>query len=234
MTKTKTTFNPNVSKFSPIIWMLFFVAILPNLTSAQVSLPALFCDNMVLQQDFSAPIWGWAEPGTEVIVSGSWSKAPAKSVIADDEGNWKVTLSTASAGGPYQISINDVTIKNVMLGEVWICSGQSNMQWALESSENAEEEIPNADFPGIRLFYVARDNADEPSRNCYGKWELCEPISARSFSAVAYYFGKELHSQLNVPIGLIHVSWGGSSAQAWINRDVLKSTTEGNFYIGVR
>jgi len=205
--------------------------LLTSTISAQVTLPSIFNDNMVLQQNFEAPIWGWAEPGTEVIVSGNWSRMPARSAIADKDGKWMVKLTTLKAGGPYQVYINDRIIDNVMIGEVWICSGQSNMQWALEQTENGEKEIQMADFPSMRLFYAARDNADEPSKDCYGKWETCDPESAKTFSAVAYYFGKEIHKEINVPVGLIHTSWGGSTAQAWTNYNILQSTPEGQYYI---
>lgn len=198
---------------------------------AQITLPSLFADNMVLQQNFEAPVWGWAEPGTEITVSGTWSRMPAKSAVADQDGKWMVKLKTTDAGGPYQLYINDIVIQNVMLGEVWICSGQSNMQMNVKDCENAKDEIAKADYPNIRFFYVARDNADDPSRNCYGSWETCSPKNTKSFSAVAYYFGRELNEKLQTPIGLINVSMGGSSAQAWINNNVLQSTTEGQFYI---
>ncbi len=199
--------------------------------SAQITLPSVFADNMVLQRNFEAPVWGWAKPGTEISVSGTWSRMPARTTVADEDGKWMVKLKTTDAGGPYQLYINDTVINNVLLGEVWICSGQSNMQMAVDRCENAKEEIANADYPNIRFFYVARDNADEPSRNCYGKWEPCSPKTTKSFSAVAYYFGKELHEDLEIPIGLIHTSKGGSSAEAWINYNVLQSTPEGKFYI---
>jgi len=198
---------------------------------SQVKLASIFNDHMVLQQNFNAPVWGWAEPGTEITISGNWSKMTAVKTIADQEGKWMTKIKTSSAGGPYELYINEITINNVMLGEVWICSGQSNMQMALNRCENAEEEISKAFYPDIRFFYVARDHADEPSRDCYGYWVSCQPPSAKTFSAVAYYFGREIYTELNVPIGLIHVSWGGSSAQAWINENVLKSTPEGKFYI---
>ena len=219
----------NFKIFGPTLSLLFFL--LTSNISAQVTLPSIFNDNMVLQQNFEAPIWGWAEPGSEIIVSGSWSRMPARTAIADKDGKWVVKLKTTSAGGPYYVYINDIAIENVMLGEVWICSGQSNMQWALEQSEDAEEEIDKADFPSMRLFYVARDNADEPSKDCYGKWEVCNPETAKSFSAVAYYFGKEIYKDLDVPVGLIHTSWGGSTAQAWTNYNILQSSPEGQYYI---
>jgi len=219
------------NKETPLFMALFFLLVFNCPIQAQINLPSIFSDSMVLQQNFEVPVWGWAEPGAEVIISGNWSRMPAKTVIADEDGQWMTRIKTTSAGGPYQLYVNDQIIENVMLGEVWICSGQSNMQWALNQTENAEVEIENAEFPSIRLFYVARDHADESSRDCYGKWVKCNPGSAESFSAVAYYFGKEIHREMNVPVGLIHVSWGGSSAQAWINYNVLQSTPEGQYYI---
>ena len=197
---------------------------------AQLELPALFSDNMVLQQQFEAPFWGWANTGEIVIAKGSWNNT-AIEVETNTNGKWSLKLPTPKAGGPYIVTINEDTLHNVMIGEVWICSGQSNMQWALDKSMNGQEEIPSANYPNIRLFYVSRDNADEPSKDCYGKWEMCTPESAKTFSAVAYYFGKELNGELNVPVGLIHTSWGGSTAQAWTNYQVLQSTHEGRYYI---
>ncbi|MFC2107314.1 sialate O-acetylesterase [Bacteroidota bacterium] len=198
--------------------------------SAQITLPSVISDNMVLQQNFDAPLWGWAHPGEKISIKGSWDNI-SKETSAEADGKWMLKLKTIEAGGPYFVTINKDTIHNVLLGEVWICSGQSNMQWELGQSENSVQEIEKADYPDIRLFYVARDNADEPSNDCYGNWVACNPENAKTFSAVAYYFGKELHNELNIPIGLIHVSWGGSSAQAWINYNVLQSTPEGRFYI---
>ena len=211
-----------------LILVLFFQQLC--FVRAQIILPSLFCDNMVFQQNFDAPVWGWADPGEQVVVSGNWNNVPIET-LANSAGEWQLKLPTSAAGGPYFVCINEDTLHNVMLGEVWICSGQSNMQWALEQVENAGEEISDADFQEMRLFYVARDHADEPSRDCYGKWEVCSPETAAKFSAVAYYFGRELYKQLDVPIGLIHVSWGGSPAEAWTNIDALKATPEGRYYI---
>ncbi len=212
-------------------WKIILIVLFPGqILFAQVKLPSLFGDNLVLQQQFDAPLWGWAKPGDVVLVSGSWNNN-TKEIAAGADGKWIVKLQTPKAGGPYFITINDDTLHNVMIGEVWICSGQSNMQWALSQTDNAEKEIENANYPEIRLFYVARDNAENPQKDCYGKWELCNPETAETFSAVAYYFGKELFNELDVPIGLIHTSWGGSSAQAWTNYQVLQSTYEGRFYI---
>ena len=199
-------------------------------TYSQVQLPSLFADHMVLQQNFEAPVWGWAAPGTSINIRADWTDKAIR-VKADKEGKWMTKIQTPEAGGPYTLTINEHTLENVLIGEVWICSGQSNMQWALTQSENYQNELRYANQPDIRLFYVARDNADEPSRDCYGQWVSCDSTSAKTFSAVAYYFGKELHWELDIPIGLIHVSWGGSTAQAWINEQILASAPEGQYYI---
>ncbi len=213
----------------PIITLAIFCLALINV-NAQVQLPSIFNDQMVLQQQFEAPIWGWAKPGTQITIKPGWSDQKV-TTVTDGEGKWTTKISTPAAGGPYTLSINEHTLKNVMIGEVWICSGQSNMQFALTQSDNWQDELRFANEPDIRLFYVARENADEPKKDIYGKWVLCDSTSAKTFSAVAYYFGKELYWNLDVPIGLIHVSWGGSSAQAWVNEQMLASAPSGQYYI---
>ncbi|MCD4731573.1 MAG: chitobiase/beta-hexosaminidase C-terminal domain-containing protein [Bacteroidales bacterium] len=211
--------------------LLFLFLLFSGSLFAQIDLPALFSDNMVLQQQFEAPFWGWANAGEEITIKGSWNNETIKA-ITDKDGKWMLKLPTPKAGGPYYVTINEDTLQNIMIGEVWICSGQSNMQYSLEQSQDSISlaEIRNADYPNIHLFYVARDNSEQPNKDCYGKWEQCNPESASSFSAVAYYFGKEIHNELNIPVGLIHTSWGGSSAQAWVNYNVLKTTPDGQYY----
>ena len=197
---------------------------------AQIQLPSFISDNMVLQQKFEAPIWGWADPGTHISIMPGWGNTNYQT-SADYKGDWLVKITTPSAGGPYSIIINKDTLKNIMIGEVWVCSGQSNMQWALNQSENGDEEVQNANYPDIRLFYAARDNARIPNKDIYGQWDECTPKVTSSFSAVAYYFGRELYKELQVPIGLLHFSWGGSTVQAWTNPEVLKTTPEGKYYL---
>lgn len=207
----------------------FFIA-LNAANYAQIKMPSFISDNMVLQQKFEAPIWGWAEPGTQITITPSWTNTIYQS-SADYNGDWFVRIATPSAGGPYSIIINKDTLTNVMIGEVWLCSGQSNMQWALKQSENADEEVQKADYPGIRLFYAARDHARLPNKDVYGQWDECTPKSASTFSAIAYYFGRELYKELNVPVGLLNFSWGGTTVQAWTNPEVLQTTPEGKFYL---
>ena len=218
----------NYFKSIRVVIILFVISCTTNY--AQIKMPSFISDNMVLQQKFEAPIWGWAEPGTKITITPSWDNITYQDTT-DYNGDWFVKIATPSAGGPYSILINEDTLTNVMIGEVWICSGQSNMQWALNQSENAEEEVQKADYSDIRMFYAARDHARMPNKDVYGQWDECTPKVASTFSAVAYYFGRELHRELNVPIGLLHFSWGGSTVQAWTNPEVLETTPEGKYYL---
>lgn len=216
----------NKSKF---YYVVFFIFCFVLHASAAVQLPAVIGDNMVLQQQSEAPIWGWADPGEMVTVEPGWSNKVYQTKTAPD-GLWMVLVETPSAGGPYTVDINDVQLKNVMIGEVWVCSGQSNMQWAVRQAMNPDEEITAADFPNLRLFYVAREFSDAPKEDCYGTWRECSPSTAATFSAVAYFFGRELHQKLNIPIGLIHTSWGGTPAEAWTRKGFLEKYPELQVY----
>ncbi len=190
---------------------------------AAVRLPAIFGDNMVLQQKTDAPIWGWADPQETVKVKGSWAETEL-SVQAGADGKWMVKLPTPAAGGPFSLTItasNTLTLQNVLIGVVWVCSGQSNMQWTVRNSNNSEAEIKAADYPRIRLFYVKRTVAETPQADCTGSWEICTPQTIPDFSGVAYYFGRDLFKQLDIPIGLIHTSWGGTPAESWTRKEIL-------------
>jgi sialate O-acetylesterase len=215
------------NSLSIVIFLLFFIH--TATLFAQLDLPSFISDNMVLQQQSDAPIWGKSDPNTVIYITSSWDGI-RHVTTADEQGKWKIKIKTPVAGGPYTIKINDQTINNILIGEVWLCSGQSNMQMALSQSEKGEDEAAIADLPNIRLFYVARELADQPKDDCYGKWEQCSPESAKTFSAVAYYFGKKLKKELDVPIGLIHTSWGGSTAEAWVREDILKSESDYGCY----
>lgn len=200
-----------------------------NSLLAQVELPSFISDNMVLQREAEDPIWGNAKPNSKVNITCSWDHAKYETT-ANEKGKWMVKIKTASAGGPYTIQVNNQQIKNILIGEVWICSGQSNMGLSLAQTENAEKEVSIANIPNLRFFYVARELGEQPEDNCYGAWTACTPESAKSFSAAAYYFGKKLYEELHVPIGLIHTSWGGSTAQAWVREDLLKADTTYDVY----
>lgn len=192
---------------------------------AEVSLPNIFGDHMVLQRDQSNPVWGKAAPGEQVSIS---IDGQSHNTATAADGTWRVELEPLRVGGPYQLQIkgsNTITFNDVLVGEVWICSGQSNMQWAVRVSANAELEIASANYPEIRLMTVPQVGTQEPQDNFNGKWAHCSSETVANFSAVGYQFGKRLHNTLGVPIGLIDNAWGGSAAEAWIPRDTLE--TEG-------
>ncbi|MCL4741361.1 MAG: beta galactosidase jelly roll domain-containing protein [Phycisphaerales bacterium] len=196
-------------------------------TLADIRLPAVFDDGMVLQRETEARLWGWADPGERVTVSPDWPGAQPASTTADERGRWMVRLRTPGAGGPHTVTVrgtNELTISDVLIGEVWLCSGQSNMEMPLGNVGPGytgvldwEAEVAAADFPSIRLFTVANTVAAAPEDDCRGAWTACTPETARTFSATAYFFGRELHRELGVPIGLISADWGGTVCEAWMS-----------------
>lgn len=201
----------------------------PGSLLAKVTLPAIFTDHMVLQQNSEITVWGWAKPLEEVSVFASWDNDTV-TTKGDNRANWQVTLRTPDAGGPYVITVvgyNTVTINDVLIGEVWLCSGQSNMEWSPGAGiDNAAEEIQNANHPAIRFFQVAHKSADAPQLDLDGRWAVCTPQTMREFSAVAYFFGRDLHQNLGIPIGLINSSWGGTPAEAWMKPEVVSANDE--------
>ncbi len=201
-----------------MVLILCVIAGLPAASSqADILLPAVISDNMVLQAGDRARLWGWADPNEEIEVGISWRDF-TWCIQADDTGKWEFLLNSPDVGGPYQITLkgkNTVTIRNILAGQVWVCSGQSNMQMSVNQVLNAENEIAAAGYPKIRLFTVERRVAEEPQDDCKGKWVECSPETVGGFSAAGYFFGRELHKELKQPIGLIHTSWGGTPAEAW-------------------
>jgi len=187
---------------------------------AALRLPHLFGNNMVLQQGRPVPIWGWADPGERVAVRIQQKNGNAvanATTTADQNGRWRLHIGPLQVGGPYTLTIqagNTVTLRNVLVGEVWVCSGQSNMGWPVSRAKNAQQEIARANWPQIRLFTVAHRVAEQPVDDVEGEWRLCSPETVGSFSAVGYFFGRELHKALKVPVGLIHSSWGGTPAES--------------------
>lgn len=216
---------------SVILLLVLVSAVQAQAASRYLVMPAIFSSNMVLQQKSVVPIWGKAEPGTKVTVKTGWGQT-ARTVVKPDS-SWMVHIKTAKAGGPYVVSLNvsDSTIvyKNVMLGEVWVCSGQSNMEIPLEGwppqypIENSAQEIKEANYPNIRLFHVARAFSPTPDFQCVGTWNECNPKTVATFSAVGYFFGRELYEKLHVPIGLIMSVWGGTKIQPWISGKYLST-----------
>lgn len=207
---------------------------IPLMSEAKVVLPQFFSDNMVLQQKENVPLWGTARPGSQVRVSTSWNKKEY-TVVAGQTGEWRVKVLTPSYGGPWSISFNDgetTTLSNVMIGEVWICSGQSNMEMPLEGwgkIKNYKEEIAAANYPNIRLLQVQKNTSITPLSSVKadgGGWQVCTPGTISNFSAVAYFFGRNIYEKKHIPIGLIHTSWGGTIAEAWTSGTSLKKMEE--------
>lgn len=195
--------------------------------AAEIRLPAIFSDNMVLQQQSNVTLWGWSAPGEKIFITHSWNKT-TDSVQANGNANWKLSVQTPAAGGPYTITLkgsNTIVLKNVLVGEVWVCSGQSNMEWSsLNGLPEMDKELPNSANPNIRLFHLPKTTANAPQENCAGTWKECNPENLKSFSAVAYFFGKKLQAELNVPIGLINTSWGGTPAEVWTPEEAITSS----------
>jgi sialate O-acetylesterase len=188
---------------------------------ADVRLPALFTDHMVLQQGQKNRVWGWADPGEAVVVTIAGQRHTA---TADAQGKWHIALDALPVGGPHTLAItgkNKLAIEDVLVGEVWICSGQSNMQWSVAQSNDPDLESKTAKYPKIRLISVPQVGTQEPQDDFKGQWEVCTPQTVSQFSAVGYFFGRQLHQTLDVPIGLIDDAWGGSACEAWVRRDLL-------------
>ena len=199
------------------------VAVFSLAAQADVRLPSIIGDNMVLQADV-VRIWGWADAGEEISVNLSWRET-GWTVTTGEDGKWSFKTSAPDVGGPYEMTLkgkNTVTVKNILVGEVWVCSGQSNMQWPVKQSANAEQEVAGATYPKIRLFSVERRVADMPQDDCKGNWVECSPQTVGDFSAVAYYFGRDLHKELNAPVGLVNTSWGGTPAESWASPRMLE------------
>ena len=201
--------------------------IFSNAIWANVSLPNIFSDNMVLQRNSEIKIWGWGNPKEEIKITPSWKNQEYK-VTTDSYANWQITIPTPKEGGPFSITFkgyNEVVLKNILIGEVWLCSGQSNMElsaaWGIE---NGDEEVKNANYPNIRFFTVPKLTATTPQNNLLGNWTECSPETMKNFSAVAYFFAKQLQQDLkNVPIGLISSSWFGNSAEVWMPERVFEN-----------
>jgi sialate O-acetylesterase len=209
----------------------FFKIILPMLllfsgysnVYAKLSVAEIFSNHMVLQRNKNIKIWGEAKPNEEILISFANQKTKAK---ANKFGKWIAVFAPEKAGGPYILSVKNhnerITISDVLVGEVWICSGQSNMDFRLDKVNNADYEIKNANFPLIRTFVVDKQISFLPQKNLKGAWKLCLPENASAFSAVAYFFAKELYSKLNIPIGIINSSWGGTDIEPWMSVDAIQ------------
>jgi sialate O-acetylesterase len=191
---------------------------------ADVRLPAILSDHLVLQGGKPAVIWGWADPAEKVRVDLGGSKAETS---AGTDGKWRLSVALPAGQGPHQLSVegrNRLTVSDVMVGELWVCSGQSNMEWTVAKAEKPEEEAAAAQFPKIRHFKVQRAISASPLDDVKGAWVVCTPETVLEFSAVGYFFGRELHRQLGgVPVGLLGSNWGGTPVESWMSRKTLEA-----------
>ena len=188
---------------------------------ADTRLPALFGDHMVVQRAMPVHVWGWADPGEAVSVTFRGQEASA---LASADGKWEVYLEPAAAGGPYDLSVkgkNSIQIEDILVGDIWVGSGQSNMVWPLQRSNDAEKEIAAAQYPGIRYFKVALTTADDRKDDVEGEWRIVTPETAGELSGVGYFFARHLHKELGVPFGIVQSAWGGTPAEAWTSSRTL-------------
>ncbi len=205
---------------------LLALAVWQATAMADVTLPALFSDHMVLQTGKNVAVWGTAEPNEAVTVT--LGEQSAETTTGAD-GKWRVSLKELAVGGPHTLTVrgrNTITINDVLVGEVWLGSGQSNMAMAVRSTQNAADEMAAADLPSIRMFTVTSKTSTQPADDCTGSWVVCDPKSVGAFSATAFYFGRELHTQLKVPVGLINSSVGGTPIESWIDADAQRADPE--------
>jgi sialate O-acetylesterase len=205
-----------------ILAILFFS--FAGITSANVKTARIFSSNMVLQQGQENPIWGWADKGEKITISFAGKNISAK---ADKLGKWSAKLPLLDYGGPYEMTVkgkNTIQFNNILIGEVWICSGQSNMEFGVSNTNNAKTEIAAANYPKIRLFTVEKKVSKTPVEDLdNGQWLVCTPENVPTFSAVGYFFGRYLHQELKVPVGLIHTSWGGTVAETWSSAQTIEN-----------
>ena len=204
-----------------------------NNVHAQLRLPSIIGTNMVLQQNDSVALWGWSGPGDKVIVTTSWDNK-MDSTIATNGAKWKLKVKTPAAGGPFTIKITSggksILLENIMTGEVWVCSGQSNMEWSYNNGEkDTPKELATCATNNIHFFHIPKTTSDAPQDDVRGEWVVCDSNTIKGFSSVGYFFGKRLLQQLNMPVGLINTSWGGTPAEVWtpaaiVNDDAVLKT----------
>lgn len=210
--------------------IILFLLTMANTAMANITLPNFFSDGMVLQRYSEVRIWGWANPKEEVKISTSWNNKEFRAV-ADSDANWSLAIPTPKEGGPFTIALkgyNEITLKNILIGEVWLCSGQSNMEmnagWGIK---NGDEEAQKAINSNIRFFSVEKASAETSQNNLSGNWAECSPEIMRKNSAVAYFFAQRITEDLkNVPIGMIVSAWGATSAEVWMPKDVILNDKE--------
>jgi len=201
-------------------------------TLANIRLPNIISDNMVLQRESTVTLWGWAAAKEKIVITTSWNNE-SDTIVTSGLANWRRTINTPAAGGPYTITfkgMNTIVLQNVMIGEVWVCSGQSNMAFG---NKQLMDELPNSANSNIRLFNMPHTISSYPQDNAPGEWKECSPEGLKGFSAVAYFFGKKLQADLHVPVAIINSSWGGTTAETWTpaeeinNNEILNKAAAG-------
>lgn len=200
--------------------LLVIVLFLATQAHAEIRLPSIIGDHMVLQQRSTVQLWGWADPGEVIKVMVSWDTSKTYSVKTNSGSKWELAVTTPVAGGPYTISFKgsgkEVKVQDVLIGEVWVCSGQSNMEWGgSQKLPQSIEEAPRANNPAIRFFYVPKATSDFPQEDVRAKWVVCNPDDMLRFSAIGYFFGKQVNAATGFPMGLINANWGGTPAETW-------------------
>ena len=213
-------------------FVLFVIFALASVAVGDVKTPAIFGSNMVLQRDHANPVWGWADMGEKVSVRIAGQTHDTQT---DKDGNWRVTLKPLKATGKaLTLAIkgkNELKYENVLVGEVWVCSGQSNMGMNVNRADDADLEMMSAKHPNLRIISVPQVGTQEPQKDFNGQWEAVTPDNAGDFSAVGYFFGRQVHQVLDIPVGLIDNAWGGSACEAWIRRDLLEKTAVAKPYV---
>lgn len=219
--------------------LLLLITLSATCCMADIKLPALISDNMMLQQQSNARIWGWADPDEHITVSPDWPGATKTETTANPDGRWQLRFPTPEAGGPYSIRFtgnNQLTITNVLLGEIWVCSGQSNMGMQLKGRPNqhvidSEKDIASSANSSIRFFEVPNKTSNKALEDVVGKWVECTPETSAIFSAAGYHFAREVNAQTHLPVGMIHSSWGGTPAESWIKEKLLANEPTAQKYM---
>ncbi|WP_448635584.1 sialate O-acetylesterase [Pedobacter panaciterrae] len=195
---------------------------------ANIRLPNILGSNMVLQQKSTTKFWGWGLPGEKIKITTSWDNKTIEA-LTDGNASWQISIQTPQAGGPYTVLLegeNKITLENIFIGEVWVCSGQSNMEWSHNNGlTSIKNEFSQLSKLNIKLFRIPKTTSKTPQDNTEGTWVACDSNTLKAFSAVGYYFGKELNKDLNVPIGLISSNWGGTPAEVWTPENLVEGNT---------
>lgn len=211
------------------LYFLYLLLVSSLISSAEVRLPAILGSHMVLQQQSKIKLWGWSAPSEKITITVSWDNTTYETK-GSRGAKWVTEINTPQAGGPYTIKIkgaNEIILEDVMIGEVWVCSGQSNMEWSADQGlKQSKEESPNATNKNIRFFYVPKSTSSTPQDDVRAKWVVCNPDDMLHFSAIGYFFGKQINQSTSFPVGLINSNWGGTPAEVWTPEEVVSNDPE--------